>query len=62
MEYKTISLEVFWNCIAIPFFLLTIAFGLFVLFNINGIQLANVSSVYKILDTLERRGSIRPRR
>jgi hypothetical protein len=57
MEYKTISLELFWNCIAIPFFLLTLSFGFFVLFNVNGIQLADTQSVYKMLDILERKAT-----
>lgn len=53
-ESATVSMDRFWNIIAIPYFFIVMAFGIFVLFRVGNVQLVSTKTISGIAHRLRR--------
>lgn len=52
MDNTTISMDRFWNFVAIPYFFVILAFGAWTLFNFRSIQVTNQSIASRVATIL----------
>ena len=56
----SVSLDAYWNNVAIPFLFIVLGFGLFVLFSLSDIQFAGTEHIIRSVAGLSRRNSRPP--